>query len=84
MTLHPHVMKKAQQELDSVVGTSRLPTFADRPSLPYLEALFTELFRWHAPGPISKFGPGIQGRWLLTDVLQLCDVRPPMTCTTDI
>lgn len=53
MTLYPRVMKKAQQELDSVVGTSRLPTFADRLSLPYMEALFTELLRWHTPGPIS-------------------------------
>ncbi|KAG8217948.1 cytochrome P450 [Butyriboletus roseoflavus] len=53
MTLYPRVMKKAQQELDSVVGTGRLPTFTDRPSLPYMEALFTELFRWHTPGPIS-------------------------------
>lgn len=53
MTLYPRVMKKAQQELDSVVGTSRLPTFADRSSLPYVEALFTELLRWHTPGPLS-------------------------------
>ncbi|KAF8132785.1 cytochrome P450 [Boletus edulis] len=53
MTLYPDVMKKAQQELDSVVGTSRLPTFADRPSLPYVEALFTELLRWHTPGPLT-------------------------------
>ncbi|KAI9574147.1 cytochrome P450 [Boletus coccyginus] len=53
MTLYPSVMKKVQQELDSIVGTGRLPTFVDRPSLPYLEAVFTELLRWHAPGPIS-------------------------------
>ena len=53
MTLNPRVMKKAQQELDLVVGTSRLPTFADRLSLPYMEALFTELLRWHTPAPIS-------------------------------
>ncbi|KAF8841329.1 cytochrome P450 [Paxillus ammoniavirescens] len=53
MTLYPRVMKKAQEELDSVVGAGRLPTFADRPSLPYLEALVTELFRWHTPAPIS-------------------------------
>ncbi|KAF8841332.1 cytochrome P450 [Paxillus ammoniavirescens] len=53
MTLFPRVMKKAQEELDSVVGTSRLPTFADRPSLPYLEALVTELLRWHTPAPIT-------------------------------
>ncbi|KIK94269.1 hypothetical protein PAXRUDRAFT_828163 [Paxillus rubicundulus Ve08.2h10] len=53
MTLHPRVMKKAQEELDSVVGASRLPTFADRPSLLYLEALVTELLRWHTPAPIT-------------------------------
>lgn len=53
MTLYPRVMEKAQQELELVVGPGRLPTFSDRPSLPYLEALVTELFRWHAPGPIS-------------------------------
>ncbi|KAF9232093.1 cytochrome P450, partial [Melanogaster broomeanus] len=53
MTLHPRIVKKAQEELDSVVGTSRLPIFADRPSLPYMEALFTELLRWHTPGPIT-------------------------------
>ncbi|KAG6330774.1 hypothetical protein ID866_8315 [Astraeus odoratus] len=53
MTLYPHVMKKAQAELDVVVGTERLPTFADRPSLPYLEALFTELLRWHCPAPMT-------------------------------
>jgi len=30
MTLYPEVQKKAQAELDHVVGTERLPTFADR------------------------------------------------------
>lgn len=55
MTLYPRVMKKAQAELDAIVGTTRLPTFADRPSLPYMEALFTELLRWHTPGPTSMF-----------------------------
>ena len=54
MTLYPRVMKKAQQELDSVVGTSRLPTFSDRSSLPYMEALFTELLRWQTPAPLSR------------------------------
>ncbi|KAG0691872.1 cytochrome P450 [Suillus ampliporus] len=53
MTLYPNVQKKAQEELDSVIGTDRLPSFADRASLPYLEALFTELLRWHSPAPIT-------------------------------
>lgn len=35
MMLHPETQRKAQQELDSVVGTDRLPTFEDRERLPY-------------------------------------------------
>lgn len=53
MTLYPRVLKKAQAELDAIVGTKRLPTFSDRPNLPYLEALFTELLRWHCPAPMT-------------------------------
>ena len=30
MLLHPEVQKKVQQELDSVVGRSRLPQLSDR------------------------------------------------------
>ncbi|KAK0470749.1 cytochrome P450 [Armillaria novae-zelandiae] len=43
MILHPEVMDKARQEIDSVIGTERLPTFADRASLPY------ETWRWGVP-----------------------------------
>ncbi|KAI6156302.1 cytochrome P450 [Pisolithus thermaeus] len=53
MTPYPRVSKKVQGELDAVVGTRRLPTFSDRPNLPYMEALFTELLRWHCPGPMT-------------------------------
>ncbi|KAI6109264.1 cytochrome P450 [Pisolithus croceorrhizus] len=48
MTLYPEVQKKAQAEIDTVVGSDRLPTFADRASLPYVETLVREVFRWHA------------------------------------
>ena len=47
MAVSPEVQKKAQQELDAVVGTGRLPGFSDRPSLPYVNALVKELLRWH-------------------------------------
>ena len=53
MALHPEVQVKAQQELDSVVGTNRLPEFWDRPALPYLRALVTELLRWHVVLPLG-------------------------------
>lgn len=38
---------KAHEELDRVLGTPpRLPTFEDRPVLPYIEAIYREVMRW--------------------------------------
>ncbi|KAG2148110.1 cytochrome P450 [Suillus clintonianus] len=51
MSLFPDVQKKAQAEIDAVVGPDRLPSFADRDSLPYTEALAKEALRWHAAVP---------------------------------
>ena len=45
MTLNPHVVKKAQEELDAVIGDERLPTFSDREKLPYIEAICKEVLR---------------------------------------
>lgn len=39
MTLHPEVQKKARKELDDIVGNGRLPTFSDRPYLPYIDCI---------------------------------------------
>jgi len=54
MVLHPEVQKMAQAEIDAVVGTDRLPTWEDRPSLPYVDALVTEVLRWHNVAPLGK------------------------------
>ncbi|KAG1745654.1 cytochrome P450 [Suillus lakei] len=51
MTLFPDVQRKAQAEIDAVVGPDRLPSFADRNSLPYTEALVTEVLRWNVVFP---------------------------------
>lgn len=53
MALHPDVQKKAQAELDAVVGSDRLPDFTDQGSLLYLNALTKEVLRWHAVAPIG-------------------------------
>ena len=37
MVRYPDVYKRAQDEIDRVIGRERLPTIDDRPSLPYLE-----------------------------------------------
>jgi len=55
MIKHPEVLRKAQEEIDTVVGNSRLPTFSDRSSLPYVEAMLTETLRWACPAPLSTF-----------------------------
>ncbi|KAL0953804.1 hypothetical protein HGRIS_004986 [Hohenbuehelia grisea] len=47
MTLHPQVQKEAQDEIDQVVGHSRLPDFSDHDSLPYLECVVQEVLRWY-------------------------------------
>lgn len=60
MIKHPEVLRKAQEEIDSVVGHSRLPTFDDRPSLPYIEAMLTETMRWSCPIPLSTILPTLQ------------------------
>ncbi|KAI0635149.1 cytochrome P450 [Trametes polyzona] len=53
MVRYPEVALKAQKELDAVVGSNRLPTHEDRPSLPYIEAVLSECMRWTAPVPLG-------------------------------
>ena len=53
MVLNPKAMKKAQEELDRVVGKGELPDFSHRGNLPYIDALVKEVLRWNPPLPIS-------------------------------
>lgn len=50
---HPQAFKIAQAEMDSVVGSDRLPTFADEENLPYVRALVKEVLRWR---PVAVLG----------------------------
>jgi cytochrome P450 len=47
------VQRRAQEELDLHVGSQRLPTFEDRESLVYIEALIKEVLRWAPVVPLS-------------------------------
>lgn len=51
MMLSPDAMKKAQAELDKVVGPDRLPHYSDREKLPYLDACMNEALRLHTLAP---------------------------------
>ena len=54
MVLFPDVQKAAQEEIDRVVGSDRLPAYSDRPYLPYVNAMTKEAFRWHTVGPVGE------------------------------
>ncbi|KAF8882087.1 cytochrome P450 [Infundibulicybe gibba] len=53
MALYPDVQRKAQAELDSVLGKNRLPEFDDRDSLPYVNAVAKEAMRWQNVTPLA-------------------------------
>ena len=54
MTLFPDIQKRAQAEVDSVLGTGRLPTLRDRENLPYIDAVVKELLRWRPIFPLGQ------------------------------
>ncbi|OAL53153.1 cytochrome P450 [Pyrenochaeta sp. DS3sAY3a] len=51
--LNPHVVQKAHEELDRIVGRNRLPDLSDEPNLPYVRAIIKETMRWR---PFSNQG----------------------------
>ncbi|KAF8989895.1 cytochrome P450 [Cyathus striatus] len=51
--VHTHCVKKAQAEIDSIVGNSRSPSFSDEVSLPYVKAFIKEVLRWGAVAPCA-------------------------------
>ena len=53
MRLFPTAQRKAQEEVRKVVGSNRLPTFFDRPRMPYVEALIKEVYRLNPVGPTA-------------------------------
>ena len=53
MLAYPEVQRRAQAELDAVVGRARTPTFADFQHLPYIRAVVKEILRWRPVGPVG-------------------------------
>nr|VWO95118.1 N/A [Ganoderma boninense] len=53
MSLYPDIQKKAQAELDAVVGPDHLPDFCDHESLVYIDAIIKEALRWMPPAPFG-------------------------------
>ncbi len=53
MVAFPEAQRRAQAELDAVVGRDRLPTFSDAPHLPYIHAIVKETLRWRPVTPLG-------------------------------
>lgn len=51
--MYPEVVKRAQEEIDRVVGGDRLPSFDDRASMPYIDGIVKEAWRWNPVGPMG-------------------------------
>ena len=50
---YPNVQERLWQEIDEVVGMSRLPTMEDKEKMPYCEAVITETLRLGNTVPLS-------------------------------
>lgn len=57
MVLYPDAQKRAQEEIDSILGHGHFPHFGDADSLPYLKAVLWELLRWACPAPLGQTDP---------------------------
>jgi hypothetical protein len=85
LVLYPQVQRRAQAELDAVIGRDRLPTFDDKPHLPYIEAFCKELLRWKMPLPLGTIHSFQVSKSEMTDNdFQALPIRQiGMTCTKD-
>ncbi|KZT41676.1 cytochrome P450 [Sistotremastrum suecicum HHB10207 ss-3] len=53
MMSYPEVQQKAQRVMDDYLRGTRLPEYSDRDSLPYIEAVILETFRWKPVAPLA-------------------------------
>ncbi len=55
MLLFPDAMRRAQAQIDEVVGRDRMPTFADQENLPYVTAMSKEVLRWNTISALGRW-----------------------------
>ena len=72
MLLYPDIQRKAQAEVDRVVGRDRLPEFSDEPSLPYVTALVKEVLR-----SVCNSGHLLRPEAHRSSLLQMASCHPP-------
>ncbi|ESK87004.1 cytochrome p450 [Moniliophthora roreri MCA 2997] len=55
MIAFPEAQHKVHEEIDRVVGRTRIPTLRDMDDLPYTRAVVKEVLRWRPPVPMGVF-----------------------------
>ncbi|ESK83390.1 cytochrome p450 [Moniliophthora roreri MCA 2997] len=82
MLAFPDVQRKAQAEIDTVVGQTRIPTLADMENLPYMRAVVKEVLRWRPALPLGVFHASLEddiyegyhipkGSWIIPNILAM-------------
>jgi cytochrome P450 len=68
MAMNPKAQKKAQSQIDAVVGGNRLPMIEDRPLLPYIDAILRETLRYSTVIPLCMCYPHVVIPWLIYSI----------------
>lgn len=63
MIQRPDIQKKAQAELDNIIGRDRLPSFEDFNQLTYIQAIVKETLRRNPVAPLGMQHCSIQDDW---------------------
>lgn len=63
MVLNPEAVRKAQAELDGVMGADRMPNFDDENDLPYVRAIIKENLRMYPPNKLGMNHATTQDDW---------------------
>lgn len=79
MLYNPTCMRRAQAELDEIVGTNRLPTLDDEHKLPYVRAVQHEVQRWR---PVVSLG--VCGPVLRRAAIQSVTVQPHLSTADEM
>lgn len=60
LAVNPHIQQKFADEIDYVIGKSRLPEINDESKMPYTQALIQELLRYVTVTPMAIFHSAVQ------------------------